>query len=130
MECPRCQAELEELPADDLKLHRCDPCSSLWIDVAELNRMLIHNNFSGLETLGGKLDTEALTDQCSECTVDLVRVNGGSRQEPQHYDTCESCGGVFLEGSFEDINDVADAEAQIVAFFRTFGAKKQSALGA
>lgn len=128
MECPRCQAELSEVPNDDLTLQKCDDCSSIWIDVSDLNRMLIHNNLTGLESLGGKMAPEALTGQCSECLVDLLRVSGGSRQDPQHYDTCEGCGGVFLESEF-DGEDVPGIEAQIVAFFRSFGGKKQSALG-
>ena len=72
------------------------------MDVADLNRMLLHNNLPGLESLGGRVDPEALTGQCPECQVDLVRVEGGDRQHPLHYDTCESCGGIFLESEFKD----------------------------
>ena len=48
------------------------------------------------------MDAEALTGHCPECQVDLVRVDGGDRHHPLHYDTCESCGGIFLESEFKD----------------------------
>ena len=73
--------------------------------------MLLHNNLPGLESLGGKVDAEALTGQCPECQVDLVRVDGGDRQHPLHYDTCESCGGIFLESEFKDATDAKVALA-------------------
>ena len=128
MECPGCHLDMSELQGEDLTLRKCGECMGLWIDVADLNRMLLHNNLSGLESQGGKLDAEALTGQCSDCLVDLVRVDGGDRQRPLHYDTCESCGGIFIEAEFEEITDVAGAERQIVDFFKAFAAKRKSAL--
>ncbi len=123
MDCPGCGVEMIDLQGTDQALRKCGNCGGLWVDVSDLNRMLLHNNLPGLETLGGKVDTDAMSGQCPDCQVDLVRVVGGDRQHPQSYDTCESCGGVFLESEFKDASDAKDAEKEIVEFFRGFSGK-------
>jgi Zn-finger nucleic acid-binding protein len=126
MDCPGCNVEMADLEGE-MTLRKCGECGGLWVDVADLNRELLHANLPGLESLGGKVDANALTGQCPECQVDLVRVDGGARQHPLHYDTCESCGGMFLESEFKDAADQQTAKEEIVAFFREFSAKKKSA---
>ena len=126
MNCPSCNVEMGELEGETT-LRRCGQCFGLWIDVADLNRVLLHNNLPGLESLGGRVDAEALTGQCPECQVDLVRVDGGERQHRLHYDTCESCGGIFLESEFKDAKDATVAFEEIVDFFKGFSAKKKRA---
>ncbi len=128
MDCPGCSVEMSDLEGDDMTLRKCGDCGGLWIDVAELNRILLHNNLPGLEALGGKMDADALTGHCPECQVDLVRVNGGPRSHPLQYDTCESCGGIFLESEFKDAANAKIAEREIVDFFKNFSGKKRVAL--
>ena len=127
MDCPSCNVEMADLAGEDQTLRKCSECGGLWCDVAELNRLLLHNNLPGLETIGGKMDNEALTGQCPECKVDLVRINGGDRKHPLSYDTCESCGGMFLESEFKDASDAKVANDEIVEFFRHFQNKKRAA---
>jgi Zn-finger nucleic acid-binding protein len=127
MDCPGCEVEMADLEGDETTLRKCSECGSLWIDVADLNRVLLHNNLPGLESQGGKVDAEALTGQCADCLVDLVRVTGGARQHPLYYDTCESCGGIFLESEFKDATDAKIAFKEIVDFFKAFSPKKKSA---
>ncbi|MEN9796322.1 MAG: hypothetical protein RL653_18 [Pseudomonadota bacterium] len=129
MDCPSCNVEMSDLAGDDFNLRKCGDCGGLWIDVSDLNRTLLHNNLPGLESLGGKLDAEALTGQCPECKVDLVRITGGDRNHPMGYETCESCGGTFLESEFEDAADAKVAVEEIIAFFREFTGKKKAAGG-
>ena len=129
MDCPGCSVEMAVLEGDQT-LHKCGECGGLWLDVADLNRLLLHNNLPGLETLGGKLNTEALTGQCHECKVDLVSVDGGDRNHPLHYDTCEACGGIFLESEFEDATDHKIAIREIIDFFQRFSGKKVRKAGA
>lgn len=126
MDCPGCNVEMAELGGADTTLRKCGQCGGLWIDIADLNRILLHHNLPGLESLGGRPDPEALTGQCPECQVDLVRVDGGPRQHPLHYETCESCGGIFLESEFEDAADADAAFEEILEFFRRFSSKKKS----
>ena len=131
MDCPGCNVEMVDLAGDDQTVHKCGDCGGLWIDVADLNRLLLHSNLPTLEALGGKVNAEALTGQCPECKVDLVSVDGGDRRHPLHYDTCESCGGIFLESEFKDISDSKAAENEIVGFFRAFpGPKKLGSMAA
>lgn len=129
MECPSCNAEMADLEGDGTTLRKCSECGGLWIDVADLNRVLLHNNLPGLESLGGKVDAEALTGQCPECLVDLVRITGGDRHHPLSYDTCESCGGTFLESEFKETSDAKAAFQEIVGFFKGFNSKKKVVAG-
>jgi Zn-finger nucleic acid-binding protein len=132
MDCPGCGVEMIDLQEDDLTLRKCGECGGLWVDVSDLNRMLLHNNLPGLEALGGKVDPDAMSGQCPDCQVDLLRVLGGDKAHPMSYDTCESCGGVFLESQFKDAASAEEAEQGIVEFFRAFSgkAKKRAAAGA
>jgi Zn-finger nucleic acid-binding protein len=125
MDCPGCNVEMADLEGDDTTVRKCSQCGGLWIDVADLNRVLLHNNLPGLEGQGGKLDAEALTGQCPECQVDLVRINGGDRSHPLSYDTCESCGGILLESEFKDASSTQVAFQEIVDFFKAFSSKKK-----
>ncbi|NPC74119.1 hypothetical protein D7Y27_29395 [Corallococcus sp. AB004] len=126
MNCPGCSVEMTDLEGDHETLRKCGDCGGLWTDVSDLRRILLHNNLPGLELLGGKVDAEALTGQCPDCQVDFVRIDGGDRKHPLHYDTCESCGGIFLESEFADAADTKAAEQEIVTFFRNFDAKRKS----
>lgn len=130
MECPSCGVDMVELQGDDQALRKCGECGGLWIDVSDLNRMLLHHNLPGLESLGGKVDHESLSGQCTECKVDLVPVQGGDKNSPVFYDTCESCGGIFLESDFQDVKDYAAAEKEILAFFATFANKGKKKVAA
>ena len=130
MDCPSCNAEMADLEkGDETSVRKCGECGGLWIDVADLNRVLLHNNLPGLESLGGKVDAEALTGQCPECLVDLVRITGGERSHPLSYDTCESCGGTFLESEFKDAPDAQAALKEVVEFFKGFSNRKKVAAG-
>lgn len=125
MDCPGCGVEMIDLVGDDQTLRKCGECGGLWVDVADLNRTLLHHNLPGLETLGGKVNPDALSGQCPDCQVDLVQVEGGERSHPLDYDTCESCGGVFLESEFENVTDFGSAKTEIVDFFTHFASRLQ-----
>ena len=129
MECPSCGVDMVDLEGADQALRKCGDCGGLWIDVSDLNRMLLHHNLPGLESLGGKVDPDALSGMCPECQVDLVRVQGGEKSSPVFYDTCESCGGIFLESDFKDAADFAAVAKKIITFFGGFIKKKKAAAG-
>jgi Zn-finger nucleic acid-binding protein len=123
MECPSCGVEMVNLEGDDQTLRKCSECGGLWVDVSDLNRTLLHHNLPGLESIGGKVDPEAMCGQCPDCQVDLVRVVGGQKSSPLSYDTCESCGGIFLESEFSDASDYPTAKKEILEFFSRFSSK-------
>lgn len=129
MECPSCGVDMVDLQGDDQTLRKCGECGGLWIDVSDLNRMLLHHNLPGLESLGGKVDQESLTGHCPQCQVDFVRVLGGDKHSPLFYDTCESCGGIFLESDFGEISDYAQGAKEIINFFADFAKVKKKVAG-
>src|ERR1700677_4881002 len=118
MDCPQCNVEMQELSGDDTVITRCPDWECLWTDVAELNRILLHNNLPGLETLGGKPNADAPTGPCPVDAIDMIAVEGG----PKHsitFETCEVCGGVWIEAESEVVT-LKDAVAEIVGFFKDF----------
>ncbi len=126
MDCPRCSVEMTEIPGNDSAIQRCADCGGLWVDVADVNRMLLHANLPALSAVGGYVNPDEIAGQCPACQVDLVAVEGGERRS-LHYDSCEACGGIWVEGPEEgDIPESIDwrgAEREIVAFYRRFAKK-------
>ncbi|BDG10099.1 zf-TFIIB domain-containing protein [Anaeromyxobacter paludicola] len=126
MDCPRCNVEMAEISGDENTAQRCPDCGGLWIDAADLNRVLLHHNLRALSALGGWVNPDEIAGMCPACNVDLVAIEGGERKS-LHYDTCESCGGIWLEGPDED--EIAEtiewkqAAKEIVDFFKAFSKK-------
>jgi Zn-finger nucleic acid-binding protein len=126
MDCPRCSVEMTEIPTDDSILQRCSTCGGLWVDVPDLNRILLHGNLPVLSAVGGYVNPDEIAGMCPACNVDLVAVEGGEKRS-LHYDTCESCGGIWLEGPDTDeiaeTIDASTAKKEIVEFYRRFRKK-------
>lgn len=120
MECPRCNVEMEDLEGEDISLQRCSECSGIFIDPGDLNRILLRNGLPVLERLGGKANLEEIAVTCPECTaVDLTVVEGNDKLGLR-YETCESCGGIWLDLEIDEDADLPAIEAAIVEHFRQF----------
>ena len=122
MDCPQCNVEMGELTDHDATLQRCGSCEGLWTDSAELNRILLHHNMPGLETMGGRPNLDEETGQCPVDLIDLIAVEGG----PRHalvFETCEVCSGVWLQPE-GDVKTHNDAAKEFVAFFKDFRGHK------
>ena len=126
MDCPRCSIEMTEIAHNETSLQRCSQCGGFWIDSADLNRVLLHANLPALSALGGFVNPDEIAGMCPVCNVDLVAVEGGEKRA-LHYDTCESCGGIWIEGPDEDelpeTIDWSAAVKEIVGFYRLFRKK-------
>lgn len=118
MDCPRCAVEMVQLEGEEANLSRCPECAGVWLDIAEVNRLLLRHNMPGLESLGGFPNVDESVGQCPECQVDLVAVEGGEHRS-MHYDTCEVCGGIYLETDTES-ESLKEAAAAIVDFYQHF----------
>ncbi len=118
MDCPRCNAEMVTLESEDHQLQRCEECGGLWVDSAELNRILVHNNLPVLDRFGGKSNLEEIAGTCPECKVDLTVVEGTGANSALYYESCESCGGVFLEPEEDSDGGFEKAEKAIAAMFK------------
>jgi len=126
MDCPRCSVEMSEITRDDGTLQRCADCGGLWVDVTDLNKVLLHANLPALSALAGYVNVDEITGMCPACNVDMVVVEGGEKRSVS-YDTCESCGGIWVDGDEDDPAAELDwkgAEKQIVQFFKKFSKKK------
>ncbi len=126
MDCPRCSVELSEIAREDSTFHRCPECGGLWVDVADLNKMLLHANLPALSAIGGFINADEISGMCPACNVDLVVVEGGEKKS-EAYDTCESCGGIWIDSDVDEPAPELDwkgAEREVVAFFRKFAKKK------
>jgi Zn-finger nucleic acid-binding protein len=126
MDCPRCNVELSEISRDEGTLQRCADCGGLWVDVTDLNKILLHANLPALSALGGFVNVDEITGMCPACNVDMVVVEGGEKRSVS-YDTCESCGGIWVDSEEDEPPAEIDsntAEKQIVRFFKRFAKKK------
>ena len=126
MDCPRCSVEMSEITRDEGTLQRCADCGGLWVDVTDLNKILLHANLPALSAVGGFVNADEITGMCPACNVDMVVVEGGEKRSVT-YDTCESCGGIWVDGDEDEPAAELDwkgAEKQIVAFFKRFAKRK------
>ncbi|HYG67001.1 MAG TPA: zf-TFIIB domain-containing protein [Anaeromyxobacteraceae bacterium] len=127
MDCPRCSIELAEIPGDESTVHRCSECGGIWVESTDLNRILLHGNLPALSSITGYVNTDEIAGLCPACQVDLTVVEGGEKRSME-YDTCESCGGVWIDGPEDDEPAESitrpEADRQIVEFFKRFSKKK------
>src|SRR5437763_337864 len=97
MDCPRDNTEMSELTdGEERVLFRCAECGGLWLDVADLNRILLHAGLPTLEAMGGRANPESDAGECPVDNVALLAVESAHKRNPLVYETCESCGGIWL----------------------------------
>jgi Zn-finger nucleic acid-binding protein len=123
MDCPRDNTEMTELTdGEDRILHRCAECGGLWLDVADLNRILLHAGLPTLEAMGGRANPEEDAGECPVDNVGLLCIESQAKRNPLIYETCESCGGIWLESAdFAEEGETAEQLTKgIVDFYREF----------
>ena len=127
MDCPRCSVELTALAKEESTIQWCPDCGGNWVDVTDLNKMLLHANLPALSSIPGFVNVEETSaGLCPACQVDLSVVEGGEKKALA-YDTCESCGGIWVDGAADDppAETTWDASVkEVVAFFKDFAKKK------
>ena len=123
MDCPRDNTEMAELTdGEDRVLFRCAECGGLWLDVADLNRILLHAGLPTLEAMGGRANPEEDAGECPVDSVGLLAIESQHKRNPLVYETCESCGGIWLESAdFAEEGETAEELTKgIVDFYRAF----------
>ena len=133
MDCPRDNAEMAELSdGEERVLFRCKECGGLWLDVADLNRILLHAGLPTLEAMGGRANPDEDAGDCPVDNVALLAVESKHQRNPMVYETCESCGGIWLESDdFPNPGETAQQlTAGIVQFYREFASVKPQKAGA
>ena len=129
MDCPRDDTEMTQLTeGGDRLLFRCGDCGGLWLDVADLNRILLHAGLPTLEAMGGRANPEEDAGECPVDNVALLAIESQHKRNPLVYETCESCGGIWLESAdFADEGESAGTLTKgIVDFFRDFNVNLSS----
>ena len=129
MDCPRDATEMTELTdGEERLLFRCAECGGLWLDVADLNRILLHAGLPTLEAMGGRANPEEDAGECPVDNVGLLAVESAHKRNPLIYETCESCGGIWLESAdFAEEGDSAEELTKgIVDFYRDFAVNRGS----
>ena len=126
MDCPRDTTEMTELKdGEERLLFRCAECGGLWVEVADLNRLLLHAGLPTLEAMGGRANPEEDAGLCPNDNVGLLAVESQHKRNPLVYETCESCGGIWLESDEFDLDEDETESPQamtrgIVDFYREF----------
>jgi Zn-finger nucleic acid-binding protein len=121
MDCPRDLVEMKEIVGkNDVTFQLCDTCGGVWIDGADLTRLLLHHSLPGLDSMGGRANVDELTDRCPKDQVDLIVIEGGDKGDPLAYDLCEACGGIWLDLQAAEGADADEITADIVDFFHDF----------
>src|ERR1700716_4080298 len=123
MDCPRDNVEMAELSeGEERLLFRCAECGGLWLDVADLNRLWLHADLPTLEAMGGRANPEEDAGECPVDNVGLLAIESQHKRNPLIYETCESCGGIWLESAdFATSGETAkELKDGIVEFYREF----------
>jgi uncharacterized protein len=105
MKCPRCSSAMETVQVEETQIDRCTKCGGLWFDEFELEDLTAKKGSEKVDT--GRADTSAQHSQaqlnCPKCTTLMLRMVDA--QQPHiWYETCETCGGSYLDaGEFRDL---------------------------
>lgn len=120
MDCPRCTVEMVLLEGDGLSMQRCADCGGAWMDVADLNPLLLRATLPPLDRIGGSANLEEVAVTCPECQVELTVIEGNDKSGLR-YEACEGCGDIWLEVEGREEAETFDAmEKAIVDHFRAF----------
>lgn len=99
MNCPRCNVPLAEARVEDVVLDRCGQCGGIWLDFAQLERVLSRESraLRDLVPVGARPIADSNDLTCPRCGDGLIRMRVPS--EPVVYYACITCYGRWLDGS-------------------------------
>lgn len=108
MNCPKCDAPMEEVTFGAIAVDRCTRCRGLWFDVREKERL---KPLVGSERIdvgdrkAGAAYNRVDRIDCPVCRVRMIRmVDPG--QPHLWFESCPVCHGAFLDaGEFEDFKE-------------------------
>ena len=117
MQCPKCEAEMEQIVYHEVEVDRCSSCKGIWFDAGELDALRATDAASVLDSgdpgAGARM-SETDRYACPRCSGGMVRMVD-PRQSHIWYEKCIACGGSFFDaGEFRDLT-----EHGIADFFRS-----------
>ena len=122
MDCPRDNTEMTELTdGEDRLLFRCAECGGLWLDAADLNRILLHDGLPTLEAMGGRANPEEDAGDCPVDSVGLLAVESQHKRNPLVYGPARAAGASgWSRGISPRTGAAEDLTKGIVEFYREF----------
>lgn len=124
MECPKCNADMEDVEIHEVTVKRCTSCNGLWFDKFK------HVFLKDIGEDPNKIDTGdeefgQIFDRkrnifCPECAAPMITAVV-AEQPHIHYESCSKCFSVFFDaGEFKDYvkKDLFDFFKDIVARFK------------
>jgi Zn-finger nucleic acid-binding protein len=113
MECPKCQARMEEVRFEDIEVDRCVRCGGLWFDVLEQEELRGRAGSEAIDT--GPTWQAAVHDVQPRvfCPIDgalMIRMVDAAK--PHIWvESCPVCRGTFFDaGEFTDFKERTIAE--------------------
>ena len=106
MNCPKCNAPMEQATFETVTIDRCTQCHGLWFDEGELARLKKLPQSQSLDignpAVGHKHNAiEDIT--CPRCQVPMKKT-ADIEQHHIWFETCPTCKGSFFDaGEFKDL---------------------------
>ena len=105
MKCPRCSEAMETTQFHEVQIDRCTKCGGLWFDEFELDELRAEKGSEKIDT--GSADEANQSSQrqlkCPRCNTLMLKMVD-IKHAHIWYETCEVCGGSFLDaGEFKDM---------------------------
>lgn len=107
--CPKCAAAMEQVTVGEVEIDRCRGCGGLWLDAMEKERLLASKESVDAADTGEQKVGKELDDQTNiHCPRDRSRMFHmvDLRQRHVGYESCQICGGVFLDAG--ELHDLAN----------------------
>jgi Zn-finger nucleic acid-binding protein len=123
MQCPKCNAEMEEVYISGLTVQRCTDCFGLWFDRFKHEYLKADEDASDIDV--GDPKTGKSYDKldrvfCPDCQAPMIRMVDAA-QPHLHYESCSKCFSVFFDaGEFRDY-----VEKDIIDFFKDLFARER-----
>jgi uncharacterized protein len=99
LQCPKCQARMEQVQVESTQVDRCTKCRGLWFDALEDQDI---RGTEGAETLDTEpaearpTKREPRTIDCPRCKAPMIRMVDRLGKRIQ-YESCPRCHGKFLD---------------------------------
>lgn len=99
MHCPKCSSTMNivEHPGDFV-VHKCGACSGLWFPEGSVGVSKALGNAKSLDTAAESGFDHIRDIQCPACKATMIKMVD-NKQHHIHYESCGSCGGVYLDAS-------------------------------
>jgi len=110
MDCPKCNANMEKVPFQNIVVDRCTACQGIWFDMLEheqLAKMKGSENIDSGDPKVGKNRNDIDHIKCPVCHTDMIRMVD-AKQHHIWYEACTVCHGVYFDaGEFTDYKNTS-----------------------